>query len=58
MNTSGVTCAVKERELMAILKLLCHTVKNYPGVFYCGKGHAVLPILGRIIPLFAEPELR
>lgn len=52
-----VPSKVKERELMAILKLLCHTVKNYPGVFYCGKGHAVLPILGRIIPLFAEPEL-
>lgn len=48
---------VKERELAAILKLLCHTIKNYPGVFYRGKGHAVLPILGRIIPLFAEPEL-
>jgi serine/threonine-protein kinase ATR len=43
---------------MAILKLLCHTVKNYPGVFFHGKGHAVLPILGRIIPLFAEPDLR
>ncbi|KAG0625577.1 hypothetical protein M758_2G066000 [Ceratodon purpureus] len=52
-----VPSKVKERELTAILKLLCHTVKNYPGVFYRGKSHAVLPILGRIIPLFAEPEL-
>ena len=58
MGSSGIECTVKERELTAILKLLCHTVKNYPGVFYRGKGHAVLPILGRIVPLFAEPELR
>jgi len=43
---------------MAISKLLCHTVRNYPGVFYHGKGHSVMPILGRIIPLFAEPDLR
>ncbi|KAG6548304.1 hypothetical protein Mapa_010357 [Marchantia paleacea] len=49
---------VKERELMAILKLLCHTVKQYPGVLYKGKGQAVLPILSRIFPLFAESELR
>lgn len=54
----NVELAVKEREIMAISKLLCHTVRNYPGVFYHGKGHSVMPILGRIIPLFAEPDLR
>ncbi|ERM96275.1 hypothetical protein AMTR_s00001p00163670 [Amborella trichopoda] len=45
-----------ERELTAILKLITHICKNYPGVFFNGKASAVLPILGRVIPLFAEPS--
>lgn len=49
---------MKEREFIATLKFLCHTVKNYPGVFYHGNGYAVLPVVGRIVALFAEPELR
>ncbi|KAL2643558.1 hypothetical protein R1flu_011145 [Riccia fluitans] len=58
LDSYFVPFKVKERELMAISKLLCHTVKQYPGVLYKGKGEAVLPVLSRIFPLFAEPELR
>lgn len=43
---------------MAVLKLLTHTAKNFPGVFYHGKAAAVLPIIGRILPFFAEPAFR
>eukprot|EP01018_Ginkgo_biloba_P009012 Gb_37327 [translate_table: standard] len=46
-----------EREFTAILKLLSHTVKQFPGVFYHGQGSAILPILGWIIPFFAEPAV-
>ncbi|KAH9318621.1 hypothetical protein KI387_020390 [Taxus chinensis] len=46
----------KDRELTAILKLFCHTVKNFPGTFYDGKAHAILPVLGWIIPFFVEPS--
>ncbi|CAN6463926.1 unnamed protein product [Victoria cruziana] len=45
----------KEREIIAILKLLTHTARNYPGVFYNGKPSHILPIMGRILPFFAEP---
>ncbi|CBI37818.3 unnamed protein product, partial [Vitis vinifera] len=47
-----------EREVIAVLKLLSHTTKNFPGVFYHGKAGAVLPIIGRILPFFAEPAFR
>lgn len=47
-----------EREVIAVLKLLTHTAKNFPGVFYHGKASAVLPVIGRILPFFAEPSFR
>ncbi|KAL0422946.1 UNVERIFIED_CONTAM: Serine/threonine-protein kinase ATR [Sesamum latifolium] len=34
------------------------TAKNFPGVFYHGKASAVLPVIGRILPFFAEPAFR
>ncbi|KAK6118684.1 hypothetical protein DH2020_047597 [Rehmannia glutinosa] len=48
----------KGREVTAVLKLLAQTAKNFPGVFYHGKANAVLPIIGRILPFFAEPAFR
>ncbi|MFS7936514.1 putative non-specific serine/threonine protein kinase [Helianthus anomalus] len=48
--------SANEREVIAILKLLTHTVKNFPGVFFHGKASAILPIICRIIPFFAEPS--
>ncbi|KAK4477252.1 hypothetical protein RD792_016466 [Penstemon davidsonii] len=50
--------SAKEREVIAILKLLANTAKNFPGVFYHGKASAVVPIIGRILPFFAEPVFR
>ncbi|RVW38511.1 Serine/threonine-protein kinase ATR [Vitis vinifera] len=50
--------SANEREVIAVLKLLSHTTKNFPGVFYHGKASAVLPIIGRILPFFAEPAFR
>lgn len=44
-----------EREVFAVLKLIAHTAKNFPGVFYHGKAGAVLPVIGRILPFLAEP---
>lgn len=49
------SASAKEREVIAVLKLLAHTAKNFPGVFYHGKASAVLPVICRIIPFFAEP---
>ncbi|KAF5745781.1 serine/threonine-protein kinase ATR isoform X1 [Tripterygium wilfordii] len=48
--------SAKEREVIAVLKLISHTAKNFPGVFYHGKPSAILPLIGRILPFFAEPE--
>ncbi|XP_047310870.1 serine/threonine-protein kinase ATR [Impatiens glandulifera] len=47
-----------EREVIAVLKLLNHIAKNFPGVFYHGKPSSVLPVIGRILPFFAEPAFR
>lgn len=47
-----------EREVFAVLKLIAHTAKNFPGVFYHGKAGAVLPVIGRILPFLAEPAFR
>ncbi|KAG9442834.1 hypothetical protein H6P81_018688 [Aristolochia fimbriata] len=52
------SAAANEREVTAVLKLLSHTARNFPGVFFHGKAAAVLPIIGRIIPFFAEPTFR
>lgn len=47
-----------EREVIAVLKLISHTAKNFPGVFYHGKASAVLPVIGRVLPFLSEPALR
>ncbi|MCO5595170.1 hypothetical protein L7F22_049209 [Adiantum nelumboides] len=54
LQTYFVPSKVKEREFTAILKLLCHTAKNFPGVFYKGKASAILPVFGQIFPFFTE----
>ncbi|CAL5376955.1 unnamed protein product [Camellia sinensis] len=50
--------SANEREVIAVLKLLTHTAKNFPGVFFHGRAAAVLPLIGRILPFFAEPAFR
>ncbi|CAL5429829.1 unnamed protein product [Camellia sinensis] len=50
--------SANEREVIAVLKLLTHTTKNFPGVFFHGRAAAVLPLIGRILPFFAEPTFR
>ncbi|XP_021753008.1 serine/threonine-protein kinase ATR-like isoform X1 [Chenopodium quinoa] len=50
--------SANEREVIAVLKLLNHTAKNFPGVFYHGKSNAILPVIGRLLPFFAEPTFR
>ncbi|XP_051147175.1 serine/threonine-protein kinase ATR isoform X2 [Andrographis paniculata] len=50
--------AAREREVIAVLKLLSHTAKNFPGVFYHGRASAVLPVVGRVLPFLAEPAFR
>lgn len=50
--------SANEREVTAVLKLISHTARNFPGVFYHGKATAVLPVIGRILPFFAEPAFR
>ncbi|XP_039135080.1 serine/threonine-protein kinase ATR isoform X2 [Dioscorea cayenensis subsp. rotundata] len=47
-----------EREVTAVLKLLSHTARNFPGVFFHGRSAAVLPAFGRILPFLAEPAFR
>ncbi|KAH0698336.1 hypothetical protein KY290_016254 [Solanum tuberosum] len=49
------SASANEREVFAVLKLIAHTAKNFPGVFYHGKAGAVLPVIGRILPFLAEP---
>lgn len=41
-----------------MVKLIAHTARNFPGVFYHGKPSAVLPVIGRILPFLAEPAFR
>ncbi|XP_020579052.1 serine/threonine-protein kinase ATR [Phalaenopsis equestris] len=50
--------SAKEREVTAVLKLLSHTARNFPGVFFYGKAAAVLPVIGRVLPFLAEPTFR
>lgn len=52
------SASANEREVFAVLKLIAHTAKNFPGVFYHGKAGAVLPVIGRILPFLAEPAFR
>lgn len=53
MNGAG-----NEREVIAVVKLFSHTARNFPGVFFHGKSTAVLPIIARLLPFFAEPPFR
>ena len=48
----------QQLELVSVLRLLTHTCKKLPGVFGHGKGNAILPVIGRLIPLFASPIFR
>ncbi|KAM1987180.1 hypothetical protein ACFX15_034478 [Malus domestica] len=50
--------SANEREVIAVLKLIVITARHLPGVFYHGKATAILPLLGRILPFFAEPSFR
>ncbi|OMO80025.1 hypothetical protein CCACVL1_13210 [Corchorus capsularis] len=50
--------SANDREVIAVLKLISYTAKNFPGVFYHGKAAAILPVIGRILPFFAEPSFR
>lgn len=47
--------SANDREVIAVLKLISHTARNFPGVFYHGKASAILPVIGRILPFFTEP---
>ncbi|XVF00830.1 hypothetical protein REPUB_Repub04eG0035900 [Reevesia pubescens] len=47
--------SANEREVIAVLKLISHTARTFPGVFYHGKASAILPVIGRILPFVAEP---
>eukprot|EP00850_Spirogloea_muscicola_P009313 SM000052S17705 [mRNA] locus=s52:211237:225088:+ [translate_table: standard] len=47
--------SVKERELLAVLKLLAHITKHCPGVFHCSDGAAIiLLVISYLLPCFAE----
>eukprot|EP00898_Chlorokybus_atmophyticus_P004675 jgi/Chlat1/5208/Chrsp33S05180 len=48
----------KEREVLAISKLIALTARRYGGVFFHGQAKSVLPIVSSILPLLAEPHLR
>lgn len=50
--------AANEREVIAVLKLISHIARNFPGVFYHGKASGILPVIGRLLPFFAEPAFR
>ncbi|KAJ8766984.1 hypothetical protein K2173_012493 [Erythroxylum novogranatense] len=50
--------SASEREVVAVLKLISHLARNFPGVFYHGKASAVIPLIGRVLPFFAEPAFR
>nr|XP_019711022.1 serine/threonine-protein kinase ATR isoform X1 [Elaeis guineensis] len=52
------SATANEREVTAVLKLLSHTARNFPGVFFHGRAAAVLPVVGRILPFLAEPAFR
>ncbi|XP_074561735.1 serine/threonine-protein kinase ATR-like [Curcuma longa] len=47
-----------ERDFNAVLKLLSHTARNYPGVFFHGRAAALLPVIGRLLPFLADPAFR
>ncbi|CAN7059710.1 unnamed protein product [Brassica rapa subsp. trilocularis] len=56
LNAYVVPSLGSRREVTAVLKLVGHTARNLPGVFYHGDPAAVLPVIAHILPFFAEPE--
>ncbi|ESQ47406.1 hypothetical protein EUTSA_v10027615mg [Eutrema salsugineum] len=44
------------REVTAVLKLVGHTARILPGVFYHGDPAAILPVIAHIMPFFSEPD--
>lgn len=50
--------AANEREVIAVLKLVSHSARTFPGIFFRGRAAAVVPVIGRILPFFAEPSFR
>ncbi|XP_068493011.1 serine/threonine-protein kinase ATR isoform X2 [Phaseolus vulgaris] len=55
---SSSSSSGNQREVIAVVKLISHTARNFPGVFYHGKPSAVSPIVARILPFFAQPLFR
>ncbi|CAI9104764.1 OLC1v1003516C1 [Oldenlandia corymbosa var. corymbosa] len=58
LHSFVVPSSGKDKEAAAVLTLLALTAKVFPGVFYHGKAAAVLPLIGRTLPFFAEPSFR
>ena len=60
LNAYLVPCSSpNEREVIAVVKLVSHTAKYFPGVFFRGTNpSSILPILARILPFFSEPLFR
>ncbi|KAL0773839.1 PREDICTED: serine/threonine-protein kinase ATR [Brassica oleracea var. oleracea] len=56
LNAYVVPSLGSRREVTAVLKLVGHTARNLPGVFYHGDPAAVFPVIAHILPFFAEPE--
>ncbi|XP_019085635.1 PREDICTED: serine/threonine-protein kinase ATR-like [Camelina sativa] len=56
LNTYLVPSLGNGREVTAVLKLVGNIARNFPGVFYLGTPAAILPVIARIIPFFAEPD--
>ncbi|XP_015941840.1 serine/threonine-protein kinase ATR [Arachis duranensis] len=51
--------SANEREAIAVVKLVSHTAKYFPGVFFHGSDSAsLLPILARLLPFFSDPLFR
>ncbi|KAM3298235.1 hypothetical protein ACQJBY_039941 [Aegilops geniculata] len=45
-----------EMETKVVLRLLNYTAPRFPGVFSNGRPAEVIRVIGRILPLFAEPD--
>ena len=55
---SSFTGQDQQQELVSVLRLITHACKKLPGVFGHGNGNSILPVIGRLIPLFASPIFR
>ncbi|GAU18055.1 hypothetical protein TSUD_51660, partial [Trifolium subterraneum] len=47
-----------DQNVMAVVKLITRTAIDFPGVYYHGKATAILPVIARLLPFFAEPLFR